>query len=152
MHFADSLALVAIDLNLKADSPIEVLEALVRLASKSHPFAAPNQIVSVLIERENLSTTGIGGGIAVPHCKTEQADRLIMAFGRAPGGVEFKALDRKPVQLFFLLLAPIEAANTHLKALAKIARFAKDSAVIDSLLNLESPQAVHQFLAEQSKG
>ena len=152
MPFTDSLAVEAIDLNLNADSGATALETLVQLATDAHGLPDPHLIVSALIEREELSTTGIGGGIAVPHCKTPQAGKLVMAVGISKEGIEFQALDHNPVHLFFLLLAPIEAANSHLKALAKIARFAKDPKMMQQLLALDSQQEVFDFLVQLTKG
>ena len=93
MPFTDSLLIEAIDIDLNAKPANLVLESLVGLAAQAHGLSQPHQIVSALIEREELSTTGIGGGIAVPHCKTAQADRLVDRIDpdsevHFPGGAE----------------------------------------------------------------
>lgn len=149
MLLTESLPFVSIDLNLQGKDKPSVLESLVALAAKAQNFESPKEIVAALLERESLSTTGIGNGLAVPHCKTPQAKALVIALGRVPEGIDFYALDGQPVRLFFLLLAPQEAANSHLKALAKVARFAKNPAILQELMNQPDPERLLAFLKEQ---
>ena len=149
MLLTESLPIVSIDLNLKGKDKVQVLESLVALAGKAQTFESPGEVVAALLERESLSTTGIGNGLAVPHCKTPQAKQLVIALGRVPQGINFFALDGHPVRLFFLLLAPQEAANSHLKALAKVARFAKNPSILQELMDQPDPERLLAFLKEQ---
>ena len=88
---------------------------------------SPDRLASVLMDRESLGSTGIGEGVAIPHGKMPGTDRLIAAFGRSRGGVQFSSLDGKPARFFFLVVAPENnSAGMHLKVLARISRLAKD--------------------------
>ena len=81
----------------------------------------------MLKRRENLGSTGIGRGIAIPHCRSLVVNKLRVAFGRKTDGVDFKAIDEKPVHFFFLIVAPpLEVSNQYLPVLGKIAQFSKE--------------------------
>src|SRR6185503_21035524 len=86
------------------------------------------KVLDVLLERERISTTAIGEGVAIPHGKLAGVDRVLGAFARSPEGVDFASLDGGPTHLFFALIAPENAAADHLKALARISRLLKDEA------------------------
>ena len=119
--------------------PPELIE-LVDLDEKSKGL-----LFKMLKRRENLGSTGIGQGIAIPHCRSLVVNRLRVAFGRKPAGVDFKAIDDKPVHHFFLIVAPpLEVSNQYLPVLGKIAQFAKEPDVPDRLATIEAPE---EFLA-----
>lgn len=82
--------------------------------------------VAVILEREKLGSTGIGEGIAIPHGKMKGIDRILCAFGRSKEGVDFDAIDKKPVHIFFLLLAPEDSAGLHIQMLSRISRILRD--------------------------
>jgi mannitol/fructose-specific phosphotransferase system IIA component (Ntr-type) len=100
----------------------ELLRELVELASKDRGPETAAAILSAVREREQLLSTGIGGGVAIPHGRTPVVDQLMMAAGVTPAPVDFDALDGQPVQLFFLLVGPESAASAHVKALSRISR------------------------------
>lgn len=101
-----------------------------------------------LREREDLGTTGIGSGVAIPHCKLDRIDHVIVAVGVSRHGVEFDAVDEKPVRLFFLVLSPPEAPADHLKSLAAISRWAKADRHAERLLELRDADAIFDMLRE----
>lgn len=102
-------------------------------------------VLRLVQRREQLGSTGIGRGVAVPHCRTLVVNRLRLAFGRHPLGIEFDAIDRRPVYNVFLIVAPpAEVANQYLPVLGKIAQLAKDAEVPERLARLTS---VEEFLA-----
>lgn len=113
-------------------------EALKRLAAgvtnKVFPELSEEKILTVLRDREALGSTGIGGGIAIPHGKMAELEKIIVLFARSRGGIEFAAVDGQPVHLFFLLLAPENSAGIHLKTLAQISRMLKNRDFCDKLL------------------
>ena len=90
---------------------------------------AEREIFETLMQRENLGSTGVGGGIAIPHGKLAKLDRIVGLFARLPRPIDFEALDDQPVDLVFLLLAPESAGADHLKALARIARHLREPGV-----------------------
>lgn len=151
MLLTEYLSEEAVYLDLSATEPEALLGEMVERLGRTCPLADPPALVEALVEREKLSTTGIGSGIAVPHCKSPQVEELVILVGRSPVGIDFKALDSKPVHLFFLLVAPMAAASTHLKALAKIARMAKQPEIINQLLSLEQPADLWAFLEAQDQ-
>lgn len=151
MNITDFLSESSINLDIKGTSKSEILINLVQVLSQSIDLESPEEIISLLEERENLSTTGIGFQIAVPHCKSSQVDNLKIVIARSEDGVDFQSLDAKDVKLFFLLVAPLESSSQHLKALAKIARFAKDTSIRNELLSLQSPQEIFSFIQEKEE-
>ncbi len=111
----------------------------------------PEEMVSILLEREKLGSTGIGDGIAIPHGKMGSMKELVVAFGRSRKGIDFNAMDGKSVHLFFLLMAPENSAGLHLKALARISRMLKDVAFRKRLLDARSEQELRAAIAEKDE-
>jgi mannitol/fructose-specific phosphotransferase system IIA component (Ntr-type) len=131
---------VKLDLEGEAkDDLLKELVALLGLDEKSEAI-----LFKTLKRRENLGSTGIGKGIAIPHCRSLVVNRLRLAYGRKPSGVDFNAIDGSPVHNFFLIVAPpLEVSNQYLPVLGKIAQFAKDPEVPELLLDIDAPE---QFL------
>ncbi|MFQ5536929.1 MAG: PTS sugar transporter subunit IIA [Gemmatimonadota bacterium] len=128
-----------VKLNLESESKDEILKELVSLLGLDEKSEAI--LFKTLKRRENLGSTGIGKGIAIPHCRSLVVNRLRLAYGRKPGGVDFNAIDGQPVYNFFLIVAPpLEVSNQYLPVLGKIAQFAKDPEVPQALLDLETPE------------
>ncbi|HET6765537.1 MAG TPA: PTS sugar transporter subunit IIA [Longimicrobiaceae bacterium] len=139
----------AIDLDLKGESKDEILKELISLLGLDEK--SEGILFKMLKRRENLGSTGIGKGIAIPHCRSLVVNRLRVAFGRKRAGVEFKAIDDQPVRDFFLIIAPpLEVSNQYLPVLGKIAQFSKEADVSQRLEKLQNP---NEFLALlQEKG
>jgi len=132
-----------VELDLKFDSKDDLLKELVSLLGLDEK--SEGILFKTLKRRENLGSTGIGKGIAIPHCRSLVVNRLRLAYGRKPGGTDFNAIDGCPVFNFFLIVAPpLEVSNQYLPVLGKIAQFAKDPEVPERLLELGTPQ---EFLA-----
>jgi PTS system nitrogen regulatory IIA component len=102
-----------------------------------------------LREREQLSSTGIGSGIAIPHCKMPGLKQAVLAVGLAPQGVDFGAADGQPVRLFFVVVSPETSPAEHLRVLASISRWVKAGHHADRILEMRDPQAVYRFLEEE---
>jgi nitrogen PTS system EIIA component len=149
MILRDFFDIEAVDLNLRAETKDEMLKeliALLRLDEKSEGI-----LFKMLKRRENLGSTGIGHGIAIPHCRSLVVSRLRLAFGRKPGGLDFKAIDDQPVRSFFLIVAPpLEVSNQYLPVLGKIAQFAKEPDVPERLSGLENAEQFLALLEEKS--
>jgi len=109
---------------------------------------SPRSVVEALQERESLGPTGVGGGIALPHARIDGIDRVVGVFVRAEKPFEFDAVDRKPVDLIFALLAPGGAGVDHLKALATVSRTMRDGDLCAKLRSNTDPVAVHAILTE----
>lgn len=134
---------------LKAGTKQEVLEELAAALVPGPDGLKLKTVVEVLLDRERLGSTGIGDNIAIPHGKLDHLSRLRLAFGRSLKGVDFDSLDGKPTHLFFLLLAPINSAGLHLKALAKISRMLMSQSFRESLMKAASVEQIYQLLAER---
>ena len=104
-----------------------------------------------LWEREQLGSTGIGDGIAIPHCKLPGLTQGVVAIGMTPGGVGFGAADGEPVRLLFLVLSPSASPGEHLQVLATISRWIKAGTNADRILELREPAAVVRFLEEEGR-
>jgi nitrogen PTS system EIIA component len=109
------------------------------------------KVLDVLLDREKISTTAIGEGVAIPHGKLPGVDRVMGMFARSPEGVDFASLDGGPTHLFFVLIAPENAAADHLKALARISRLLKDEAFRRRLMEGQTGQELFNIIAEEDE-
>lgn len=134
---------------LKATNKRDVLAELIGVIAKRASACDPEAMLRIFLEREQLGSTGIGDGIAIPHGKLAGLDATVVAFGRSRKGVAFEALDGKPVHLFFLLAAPENSAGLHLKALAKISRMLKDRLFRKNLLEAEGHDDFVRIIAQK---
>jgi mannitol/fructose-specific phosphotransferase system IIA component (Ntr-type) len=138
----------AIKLELEGTTKDEVLKemiGLLRLDEKNEQM-----LFKMLKRRENLGSTGIGRGIAIPHCRALVVQKLRVAFGRKRAGLDFNAIDDKPVHFCFLIVAPpLEVSNQYLPVLGKIAQFSKEPDVPERLLALREPAEFMALLAEK---
>ena len=134
MKICDVLKKEAILADLKAQNKKGILEELVFPVSE---IANVHQedLVKVLMEREQLGSTGIGGGIGIPHGKMKDIDKLVVGFGLSRKGVEFESLDGLPTHIFFLLITPENSTGLHLKLLARISLILKHDPFKTRLLN-----------------
>lgn len=130
---------------LRAPTKRQVLQELARRAAALTGIG-DKRIYDALAERERLGTTGIGTGVAVPHCRLPELTRLYGMFARLERPVPFEAIDDQPVDLVFLLLAPTEAGAEHLKALARVSRLLRDKAVCEKLRGANSADALYALL------
>ncbi|MBX9929308.1 MAG: PTS sugar transporter subunit IIA [Gemmatimonadaceae bacterium] len=138
----------AVKLELEGTSKDDILRELIALLQLDEKNDA--MLFKMLKRRENLGSTGIGRGIAIPHCRSLVVSKLRVAFGRKRSGLDFKAIDEKPVHFFFLIVAPpLEVSNQYLPVLGKIAQFSKEADVPERLLALESPAEFMRLLEEK---
>jgi nitrogen PTS system EIIA component len=138
-----------INLDLASTTKDEVLKELVGLLKLDEK--SEQTLVKMLKRRETLGSTGIGQNIAIPHCRALAVNRLRVAFGRKLQGVDFNAIDGRPVHYFFLIVAPpLEVSNQYLPVLGKIAQFAKESDVPDKLAKLGSPKEFLKLLEDKN--
>jgi PTS system nitrogen regulatory IIA component len=133
--------------NLRASNKKQALQELARKASEL-TGQHERMIFDVLLERERLGTTGVGQGIASPHGKLANLDRVYGLFARLERPIDFDAIDEQPVDLMFLLLAPEQAGADHLKALARVSRLLRDHAVCEKLRGSTSADALYALLTQ----
>ena len=138
----------AIKLNIEGTTKDDVLKELIGLLGLDDKNEA--MLFKMLKRRENLGSTGIGRGIAIPHCRSLVVSKLRVAFGRKRAGLDFKAIDDKPVNFFFLIVAPpLEVSNQYLPVLGKIAQFSKDLDVPERLLSISEPSEFMDLLKDK---
>jgi len=145
----DYITLDMISLDLKAKNKKEALSELAQLLGSSSTISDPKVIESALIEREKLGSTGIGKGVAIPHAKTNFAEKLTIAFGRSNDGFNFDSLDGKDVKLFFVFASPLSDSIIYLKILARISRLIRDENFRNKLINSKEPQVILNIISSE---
>ncbi len=151
MKLAPLLTPQTIACNLQARDRRGVLAELSSLLQKAGRVDPDMDLVTILENREELGSTGIGGGLAIPHVRLKGIPSLQVALGRSVEGVDFGAVDGQPVHIFFLLLAPEEAAGDHLKALASISRLLKGPGVKEALLAAGSSERMLEIIEREDE-
>jgi nitrogen PTS system EIIA component len=149
MKILDILNKESIIPELKGITKRQVLDELIDALLAKKPELDRDRLRAVLLERERLGSTGIGDGIAIPHGKLKDLDQLALSFGKSTQGVDFESMDGKPVHVFFLLVAPENCAGIHLRALAKIARLLKNSAVRKKLGSVASRDEIYAVIQNE---
>lgn len=150
MKILDVLQLEAINVDLKARDKKGVLEELVAPVAEATD-ATKDQLVKVLMERERLGSTGIGGGIGIPHGKLKNLQSLILGFGLSRQGVNFESMDGRPTHIFFLLLTPESSAGIHLKLLARISRLLKNDTFKERLIQSQTSEDIIAAITEEDE-
>ena len=148
MELRDFFSEEVVKLDLQASSKDETLKELIGLLGLDEK--SEGILYKMLKRRENLGSTGIGKGIAIPHCRSLVVNRLRVAFGRKKEGLDFRAIDDQPVHNVFLIVAPpLEVSNQYLPVLGKIAQFSKESDVAGRLQQIASPREFLALLEEK---
>ena len=137
-----------VKLDLEGQSKDEVLKELIAVLALDEK--SESILYKMLKRRENLGSTGIGRGIAIPHCRSLVVNRLRVAFGRKADGLDFRAIDDQPVHNIVLIVAPpLEVSNQYLPVLGKIAQFSKEPDVAERLQQIETPREFLSLLEEK---
>ncbi|NOY54047.1 MAG: PTS sugar transporter subunit IIA [Deltaproteobacteria bacterium] len=151
MRLTDILDLELVLPDLQGENKREVLNEFAALLDSREKIRDQNGFLEVILAREALGSTGIGEGIAIPHGKLKNMDRLVLACGISHKGVDFDAMDGKPVHIFFVLIAPEDSPGDHLKALARISRVLKNREFRDRLLEAGSAKELYQLICEEDE-
>jgi len=133
---------------LSSQDKEEVLRELCDILVKNGEVKDGDAIYEAVINREKLGSTGIGDHVAIPHAKSVGVDSLVAAFGVSKKGIEYYAVDDKPVRLVFLLLASENSTGAHLKALARVSRLLRNKAVCEKLRGTDQSDALYALLTE----
>lgn len=138
-----------IELNLQERRKEELIRELTGVLARSGDIADVEGLSEAILAREEISSTGIGSGIAIPHCLSDQVEETRLAFGRKDEGAKFDAVDNQPVHLFFLLIGPAGDHARHLRVLSKIARYLHDPSFCRRLREASTPEEVMQALRDK---
>lgn len=149
MEIGDLLGPDSVLAKLRVGSKKQALQELAKRAAGLTQLPE-RQIFDVILERERLGTTGVGGGIAIPHGRLPKLDRIYGIFARLEQPIDFESIDEQPVDLIFMLLAPETAGADHLKALARVSRMLRDRSGTEKLRGSDSREALYALLTESN--
>ena len=150
MTLDDILAEHGVVADLKATSKKHVFHELARIASEATGLPA-RTIFEAVLERERLGSTGVGGGVAIPHARLPQLESICGIFARLETPIDFEAVDDQPVDLVFMLLAPDDAGADHLKALARVSRVLRRLELRDRLRSAPNADSIRALLVEPER-
>ncbi len=151
MNMKDALRESCVIADLKGGTKEEVLTELVSALKNAGLVQDVGQAVGVILEREKLGSTGIGDGVAIPHGKMKGLNRILCVFGRSKEGIDFDAVDGKPVHIFFLLLAPEDSAGLHIQMLSRISRILRDPSFRKRLIEEGDDRDLFANIVEEDK-
>ena len=142
---SDILAPDGVDEAVGATSKKGLLQHLATTMARRVGIDA-REITAALVEREKLGSTGFGGGVALPHVRLPDLDRIHGYFARLAAPLQYQAVDRLPVDLVFMILSPVDAGADHLKALARVSRVMRDKQMLAKLRGARSRDAIYALL------
>jgi len=151
MRISDLLSEGAITISLVHIDKQGIIEELLDLAMITGKIKSRDAVLKAVMDREQLMSTGLEKGIAIPHAKTVAVDDMVMALGISKEGLDFQSADSQPSHLFFLLVAPSTAAGPNVQVLAQIARLTMDVTFRDSLKEAASPKAAFEIISKAEK-
>ncbi len=136
-------------LELTAEKKEDAIKEMTGLLAGSGKLLDKQAFLKCLFEREELETTGIGDGVALPHGRTDAVGELLLAFARSKNGIDYDALDDKPVHLFFMIAAPLSDSTKVLKLLAKVSRLLHNAKFRQALLKAETKDQIIELIKQQ---
>jgi PTS system nitrogen regulatory IIA component len=151
MKTSDFLCSKAISADLTSTTKADVIAELVDLLIESGSIEKKHRkkTLEILMAREALGSTAIGQGIAIPHGKSDCVKKLVGCLGVSKKGINFDSLDGEPAFIFFLLIAPVDSAGPHLKALARISRLLKDKYIRESLKSAKDDKTILTIVQQE---
>ena len=138
-------------LNLESTEKDNLLAELVDIVATSGKVKNKKALLTAVLEREKLGSTGLGNGVGIPHTKVDAVKEPILVFGRAQGGVDFNSLDGGPTYIFFMLISPKEEVGRHLKILARISHIIKDKFTINLLKKAKTQGDIVKIIQDAEK-
>jgi PTS system nitrogen regulatory IIA component len=150
MNIGDLLDRGAISPRVTATNKRQALKVAADLAARTFGLK-PADALAALLQREAVGSTGVGYGVAVPHARVAGLTRLRGVFVRLEHGIEFGAVDDRPVDLIFALFAPPEASGEHLRALARVSRILRQAELREQLRKARSADAIHALLTHEAR-
>ena len=132
----------AIIMQMESREKIAALKELVDNMVANETVENGEELQKALAKRENLESTGIGDGIAIPHARTDAVNNLVLAFARSQNGVDFSAIDGKPSHLIFMIASPVNKKSEYIMALAKLSRLLRRQEVRQLLRDADNPEEV----------
>lgn len=146
MKISDFLNADLLELDLSASDTESCIKKLVDILERSSLIKSPEEVYQKLIEREKVMSTGIGMEVAIPHARCPSLSKTIVTMAISNRGIEFKAIDGKPVKVIFLIVGPPEAASHHVKLLAQIARMIKSKDFAETVLQAKTGAEIVEII------
>ena len=151
MKLTDILEPKCVKAPLESNDKPSVIKELVNLLDQAGHLTDAEDVLQAVMDREAVRSTGIGQGFAVPHGKSPNVDKLIMAIGKLAEPIDFDSIDNEPVTIVILLLSPIDRTGPHIQALARISRLMTDSSLRNKIWTVESAEKMFQYIVEHEK-
>lgn len=145
---SELLSPLAVILNLKSKEKLEAIRELASVLIEQGIINDTDEFFSAILRRENLESTGIGSGVAIPHARTKAVKNIVLAFGRSQDGVDFSSLDGKPSHLIFLIAAPEEKKSEYIITLARLSKILRSEEVRIKLNRAKSPEEILAIIAQ----
>ena len=149
MKLVDIIHPERIRIDLMSGGKMDVLSELGNLLAAGSTIVSADAVTQTLVDRERLATTGVGGGVAIPHGKLEGLKNILAAVGISRTGISFDAVDNAPVHIFVALVAPLNSSGDHLRALARISRLLKDPSIRQRLIEARFPEDVYGIISQE---
>ncbi len=149
MKLIDVLKPEYIKYPLQNKSKVEVIQELIHLLHINKVIPEEKTILNAVLEREKIMTTGVGNGVAIPHCKHPECQQFAIALGIHPEGVDFQSIDNQPARIIFLLVGPEDQPGLHIRLLSRISRIISKEETRIRLLQLTTPKRIYQFFKEE---
>lgn len=138
-------------LDLASNTKIDAIKELIDMLDSAGYLTDADAFFKAVLEREKVGSTGIGKGIAIPHSRTSTVREVVVAIGRSSTGIEFDALDNRPVHLIFLIAAPTESGGLYLKALARLSRLLRYQEFRNRLMEAETVDEIISIISAEEK-
>ena len=148
MKLSDILRESSVIADIKGVTKREILFEMVETLKNAKLIDDIDSVVEIIMEREKLGSTGIGDGVAIPHGKMKKLNAILCVAALSKEGVNFDAVDRQPVHIFFLVLAPEDSASMHLKVLSRISKVLRDQSFIKKILKLADAHEIYTSIIE----
>jgi fructose-specific phosphotransferase system IIA component len=148
MKITDVLKKENIIFELKAQTKDEIIDELINSLKQNKQIKNINKLKDAILEREEVLSTGIGKGVAIPHCRTDAVEGIIIAFGKTLLPVDFESLDNKPVLLIFLIASNEAMKSEHLKLLNQIGKMASNDELLSRIVRAKDSDEIYNILAE----
>ncbi len=145
---SELLSTSSVILDLKAKEKIEAIKELASVLIEQGIINDTEEFYAAILKRENLESTGIGSGVAIPHARTRAVKNIVLAFGRSQAGVDFSSLDGKPSHLIFLIAAPEEQKSEYIITLARLSKILRNEEVRVRLNRAKSPEEILAIVAQ----
>ena len=149
MALVDLISRDIVKVPLTADNKPAVLRELLQVLKDAGKVDDIDVALEAVHKREDMGSTGLERGIAVPHAKTDSVNDLTISIGISPSGIDFNSIDGKPSHLFFMMLAPPNQSGPHIEALAEIAKLSRSSAFINTLISARTADEVVDLFREE---